>query len=688
MLAIPEAKGKPWLMLGLALAVLMSLWTLIRLIRQEYFAALPLYGLTAFLLPAVLTCIAGWVLPARIARGFVVTALLGFAVFVVGPAAVIAVSLMSLAALSFGGLMGRVGGLSGEGLLPALLELALGLSALVLLLTVAGHFPVNRPFVYASALLAFTVFGWKGLRVRVAALGSWFNDPDPVPFKTWLGASLLIGSVALNICYASLIGFTPDTLVMHLYVASYTETFSQWSYDFHKYVSALEPMGSDLLFGVAYQLSDTLGAQLLNAACSVSTAGLLYSVCRRRIQTFDALLAAAAWLCISYILYLSGSLHAEGLLTLLLFAAFIHLESLGDGETQAWRAGLVAGLFSAAALSVKMLALIMAPAFALLVLLTLAPRRGRVWTTKFLTIAAVVVIVGGGLQYAYAYVETGNPVFFFYNGVFHSPYFQPINFVDDHWTGQYGWNLPFGLTFNTQHYSETGAGSAGLQWFMLLPSALLCLPLRDSVQARRYGFAGLWFAAVVLAPEQYLRYLLPALPFLAVLLAELGAQPGRLPKMLHRTCMLAALGFNLTAMQSALLRFSDLPAEQVFRKDTRSAYLLQEAPEVAANLLINSLEKQPVNVLYISHAWGAELRGTAYYQNWYNPALNVAFTHLNDPEDLGPILTANHIRYIVLNPDFKHTIKADEALAYCRAHCEKVANLGSATLYRVSGTLP
>jgi hypothetical protein len=193
---------------------------------------------------------------------------------------------------------------------------------------------------------------------------------------------------------------------------------------------------------------------------------------------------------------------------------------------------------------------------------------------------------------------------------------------------------------------------------------------------------------VVMMPEQYLRYALPALPFLAVFVAEAGAQPGRVMQAVYRTGMFAVIGVNALAVQSVLHRFDDLPTEIVYHKDSRDEFVRSIAPTVAANRIIDALEPEPVNVLYVSMPGGAELRGTAYYQNWYNPPLSNAFNRVRTKDDVGAIVAANSIRYIVLEPGFPHLRRLRQVANYCQQYGQLIAKIGEVYLYRLHPGAP
>jgi hypothetical protein len=680
MSVMTDPSKRPWSMAAGTVAVLMSLFALVHLHREDLFKNPPWQGLAVFMLPVALCALFSLSRSVRMTRLALCLGLLAAAVWSIGLPGVLATALTLLAALAVGSLLGRLGGLDAAGFLPALLRLTLGLAALSLVLTVLGHFPVAGRLSYALGLILLSLLGWRGIVREARAV--WQAFAAPAGLKTWLGTGLFSGALLLVLCFSGLFGFTADTLAMHLYIPTYITTYGKWSYDFQSYLWALEPMASDLLFGVVYALSDALGAQLLNACGLILIAGLIYAACRRRLDSFDAALPAAAWLCVPYVLYLAGSLHAEVLLSLFLLAAFLHLE--GQTESGGWQSGFVSGTLVSAALATKVLAVIMGPVLLVYVLLVPGRRRGTAWLLRFLAVAGLVVLLAGGFQYIYAYVETGNPVFFFYNHLFHSPYYPPTDFTDNHWTGHYDWHLPFDLTFDTQNFAETNFGSAGLQWYMLVPAALLCLWPKQGAEARWYAVAGLCFAALTLSSEQYFRYVLPALPFLALLTAELGLPSRRVLRGIYRGCMLAAVVLDLMAMQGTLQRVKDLPLYEVLHPAERAAVALQQVPEIAANRLIDSRETQPVNVLYVAHSWGAELRGTAYYQSWYNPELEKSFRYLRRAAGLQPLLDRYHIDYVVVNAEYRPAVGVTLVREYCRTHCQRLPTLDRIELYKVS----
>ncbi|MGE5625416.1 MAG: glycosyltransferase family 39 protein [Bacillota bacterium] len=681
-----ESRSRLLALAAAALILLLTAFTAWALVKNHTFATYPVHALGLLLAPALLSIAVGLFRPVRTGRALLLGLALMFAAWIVGYAGLAAAALLLFAALSVGDFVGRPGGIGRDhaGLLDALLALSLGLGVLAILLTALAHYKISAAPAYAAGLLALALAGWRRNIRYLGALGGWLSDDSRAGPGLWLTAGLFVGLALINISYSGLFGFTADTTSSHLYVSSYISTYGQWSFDVQKYVWGVEPLAADYLFGTVYLLSDASGAQFLNVLVTLLTAGLIYAASRPRAGTLNALLAATAWLAMPILLQLAQSLYAEGFLGLFAFACFVYLNDERMTESKPWWAGLVAGLLAGAAVAVKLTGWVFAPAYLLFVLLVLRPRHDWKWATRVAVTAALVMITLGGIQYWYALSYTGNPVFFYYNAVFHSPYGDPQNFFDSHWTGRYNWHLPFDLTFHTDRFGENGAGSMGFQWLVFLPAGLLLMFLKDGLRARCFGLTGLFYAAVVLMPEQYLRYALPAFPFLSVLLAEIGTQPVAALQVAYRAGLYAVIGVNVFAVQNMMHRFGDVPTGIVYHKDVRDEFLREVAPTVAANRIINALEPEPVNVLYVSMPGGAELRGTAYYQSWYNPLIASAFTRIHSPDDVGAIVAANEIRYIVLDPAFPHTRGILQVSMYCEHHAQLIAKIGTLSLYRVN----
>ena len=144
-----------------------------------------------------------------------------------------------------------------------------------------------------------------------------------------------------------------------------------------------------------------------------------------------------------------------------------------------------------------------------------------------IVLVALVGLLVGASSYAYATWIAGNPVLPLFNGIFHSPYYAPVNFLDATYSVGFGANLPWMLTFHSSRYFESQDGAAGVALVGLAGLWLLAL-LRPSTRA-----ATLVATAVLvlpLLPVQYLRYAYPGMVLLSVVaVAALGAGAPRRP---------------------------------------------------------------------------------------------------------------------------------------------------------------
>lgn len=66
------------------------------------------------------------------------------------------------------------------------------------------------------------------------------------------------------------------------------------------------------------------------------------------------------------------------------------------------------------------------------------------------------------------YELTGNPFFFFYNGIFRSRFFAPENFSDGRWQQPLNWRSLYDLTFRGSNYIENANSSFGISYFVFL----------------------------------------------------------------------------------------------------------------------------------------------------------------------------------------------------------------------------
>ncbi|MEN6450152.1 MAG: hypothetical protein ABFC96_06655 [Thermoguttaceae bacterium] len=281
-----------------------------------------------------------------------------------------------------------------------------------------------------------------------------------------------------------------------------------------------------------------------------------------------ALVAAAAVLGCPVLMMLSTSIYVDHAMTLLCTAGFVVLfralrpvekavEKASGTEKRSDalpKAGLLGGLtlsaFLMAALAeVKYPGLIFCVVWAAALCVGLLWQRGWRRALPWSVIAGAVLVLAASPWYAYVYAGTGNPVFPYLQGLFHSPYWIEGFSLQEVYEqcfklapGIAGLvSFPWTATFYTHSFVEGYDGYIGFWVLALAPCCFAPFVLRRFAPARNAGevsgtagiagschsdlaIAGVLMIGLVVSYTPYVRYWLPAYPLL-VAACVLAAAP-------------------------------------------------------------------------------------------------------------------------------------------------------------------
>ncbi|MGW6163636.1 hypothetical protein, partial [Bacillus altitudinis] len=255
----------------------------------------------------------------------------------------------------------------------------------------------------------------------------------------------------------------------------------------------------------------------------------------------------------------------------------------------------------------------------------------------------------GGANYVFAQWIAGNPVLPLFNGIFQSPYFPPMNFIDLKYRIGFGPDLPWALTFHSSRYFESDDGAAGVVLIGLAGLWLLAV-LRPPTRAA--ALVALAALALPLLPIQYLRYAYPGMAWLCVVaVASLGAGPLRrsLIGLLVALCVLN-VGFQSTGYW--MLRSGAL--KDTLKAAGRDAPLFQRfAPErtLAAAIRASGEDEGSVLLLDPRDAFSAEFGTRGRTVSWYSASLQAAAASAElDPSGKRwlAMLQQQQVRHVIL----------------------------------------
>src|SRR5262249_9671760 len=241
------------------------------------------------------------------------------------------------------------------------------------------------------------------------------------------------------------------------------------------------------------------------------TGWLVFDVVRRQVGREAGALLAAMFLSAPLTFWVVFVMFEDALVTLFITAAVVML-------MLTWRApgqkdmALVA-LAVSAAIATKLQGLLLSIPIVVLVAVNLF-RAGSLRDACLQM--AVPVLAIGIVPYAVAWFRTGNPLFPFYNAVFRSALFAPINLVDRRWMGKGSADLLYAMTFHTARFMEGVDGGFGFQHVLLVPSVLVAVLLIRRSEVVIPAFCGAAMFLISIVFTQYARYLYPTFPLLAI----------------------------------------------------------------------------------------------------------------------------------------------------------------------------
>jgi hypothetical protein len=194
-----------------------------------------------------------------------------------------------------------------------------------------------------------------------------------------------------------------------------------------------------------------------------------------------------------------------------------------------------------------------------------------------------------------------------------------------------------------------------------------------------------FYAAVVLIPLQYIRYLYPVMPLLLVpcmhALSVLGNRAWGRMMGCTVAAAVAVLGILVLPSGAWTLRAADLSA--AYDPAARQQMLIEQAPTRLMTEAVNAIGSGLPRVIYGGEPYGALLRGTPIYTVWYNRAMNTALRHATDASAVTAVLDAQRPDFVVAQPE--STDKSERRVAaYAEHHGTRIATIGSVALWRIA----
>lgn len=546
-----------------------------------------------------------------------------------------------------------------------------------------AHLPVNYPGTYGLALALPVVLGRKLLshcfsevtyllteRQRKAGSGGW--------------VSLAIAVVALVLFVVALMPeLGHDALTVHLFIPAHLAQRHQWGFDASTYVWALMPLMGDWLFSIAYMMGGEVAARLTNLGFIFVLGWLV----RDLVLWAGGSKVGARW---AVLIFLSSPLtftEGNSLFIEAIWASFLVGGTLcilrvvtADNcqDKPLGSAGALLGL----ALSAKAVTFTFLPAL-LLVLIW----RYKTWLyaggARMLLSGLCLFVILGCIPYLGAWWLTGNPIFPYFNQIFHSPLWPNTNFEDSRWSRGISWNFIYSVTFQTGKYLEATPGAAGFQWLLVfLPFATF---LVATWHRRGLVLVGIAFVSIALCFQSmaYLRYIFPAYALLAAVIGvgfSTILSTTVLQVRLVQCVAVIAVFLNLLFYSAGPYVYRDFPIKAIFDETHRDAYLLHRLPIRSAVKLVNAINLQGSPVAVLGTPQVAGLASNALMANWYNHTFERAFWAVKTRQDAADLLLRNRVDFVIADVP-REELKTQHALL--GEVTTKVAQFGAISVLRL-----
>lgn len=308
-------------------------------------------------------------------------------------------------------------------------------------LAVLSFFPVNTRFMEGVLMGALLLAAPRGRAEVVRVLRGLLVGVSSVRLATgsWrVPRFFLLLSIMLLIVASVHPGFDGDAMTMHMRIAREIRSKGAWGYDVSEYVFAVMPLAPQLNFSAMFIAGGVEAVKVELVLQFLTVLALLATGGGFRVRPVGLALAALFAFIPMFVREVSGLFIEVTLCGFAVASAVLMTSSLRHRSVEL---ALLAALCAAGAIATKTFGLLLAPL--VLVVLALSWRgSGETKDGLRLSLILVAALFLALFFYGVAWIKTGNPFFPFFNGVFKSPYWDPVNFLDRRWVSEIGWDLP------------------------------------------------------------------------------------------------------------------------------------------------------------------------------------------------------------------------------------------------------
>ncbi|HEY9825709.1 MAG TPA: hypothetical protein V6D19_09690 [Stenomitos sp.] len=508
-----------------------------------------------------------------------------------------------------------------------------------------------------------------------------------IPFWAWVMGIAVIGWVLRWASFPSM-GF--DDHALHLRVWTELLTQHRYSFDVSTQVWSVAPITVDALHAGLSLMAGSDARSAMNLGLAILLLLLMAGIFRTwRLPPRTQWLLMVLMVSTPMLGWLLLSLQTELMLAVIALAGMRLVIDAHGG----WRGQHVLGVLSCAALcaSIKLPGAVLG----ITILCALAvrwwsQRKATPISGQMLRWPALLLLIPLSFlalhSYALAWKLTGNPVFPLYNAIFLSPYFDPINFSNPAYIHDFSFSNYVRVFFHTSEFNESGDYTAGWQYLIMLPIAILALLRSGAPSGLRIILIPLFgFGLVTFSSIQYWRYLFPVMPLAVVIIGSLFIQQKTAIRTTAFMLVLACIAANLFFF-NRVSWIMNSPAGMAFTRDGKETLTSLYAPASLLTERVNKLAPGS-RVLYTSRTpYGATLNGVPLYTNWYQPFRDKAYSSVKDFDGLRNFLSKAKADFAILEMSANSNLRDTLLREYMSKYGYVEGQSNNYLLYRISDT--
>jgi hypothetical protein len=473
-------------------------------------------------------------------------------------------------------------------------------------------FPVHYRVTYLIVLLALVFLRWRAIGEMLRPMSAaWRGAVVQAPVSACF--AVLVVGIVTTCAWLPTVHY--DDLAYHLGLPSQLASLGYYKMDAGSDLWAMSAWAADVLQGVVGLIAGHVSRGMLDASWLVLALVLMWQLC--------ATLELPPWICwLSVALYASLPLTAGALTgmqtegptaAVVVGIAFLIQRSRGPDRRQLLALALLFGLL----LALKVSNLMIAGPLGLWLLCRW--RLSLPW--RALPLALLLAVLVAGSSYVYAWALAGNPVLPVFNAIFHSHYYTPTNFHDDHWNAGFHWNILWNVVFHTSRYGESGDGTGGFVLIALMGGLLGALFNR---RVRPLALVALGSFLLPLTQVQYLRYahqaLILMIPAMLCGIPMLAAGSRRVPEVALSLTVLVIAQLVFVPAGDWQLRHGEL---KDYLTQPRADFIDHYAPMSKMIDVVHERYGSNARVLITSSTvpFAAGFAGRAFVRNWYDQQL-------------------------------------------------------------------